>query len=92
MRLQQDILDSAECELKVKKQDNITHPKHYMMGGKETIEVIKDVTDKEFGSFCVGNVIKYISRYKYKNGIEDLKKAQQCIQFMIDDLEKENKK
>ena len=75
----------------IESQDNISHPSHYTMGTKETIEIIKDVTDKEFGSYCIGNVIKYISRYKYKNGVEDLKKAQQYIQFMIDDLEKEIK-
>ena len=33
--------------------------------------------------FCEGNVIKYISRYKRKNGIEDLKKARQYIDFLI---------
>jgi len=34
-------------------------------------------------NFCEGNVIKYISRYKRKNGIEDLKKAKQYIDFLI---------
>jgi len=89
-----EAIDEVSKEIEQRKakqlQDNIYHPSHYTMGSKETIEIIKDVTDKEFGSYCIGNVIKYISRYKYKNGIEDLKKAQQYIQFMIEDLEKEN--
>ncbi len=39
-------------------------------------------------SFCQGNVIKYICRYKNKNGIQDLQKAKQYIDFLI---EEENK-
>ena len=39
--------------------------------------------------FLEGNAIKYISRYKKKNGIEDLKKAKHCIEMLIDYLEKE---
>ena len=38
-------------------------------------------------NFCEGNVIKYITRYKEKGGIEDLKKAKQYIDFIIASLE-----
>lgn len=38
-------------------------------------------------NFCEGNVIKYITRYKEKNGIEDLKKAKQYIDFLINQYE-----
>ena len=86
-----ELITEINSQRAKKQSDKVTHPSHYMMGSKETIEIIKDITDKEFGSYCVGNVIKYLSRYKYKNGIEDLKKAQQYIQFMIDDLEKGEK-
>ena len=42
-------------------------------------------------NFCEGNVVKYITRYKDKNGIEDLKKAKQYIDFLIKEYEsKEN--
>lgn len=34
--------------------------------------------------FCVGNVIKYVCRYKSKNGIEDLKKAKHYLDILID--------
>jgi len=37
--------------------------------------------------FCVGSIIKYISRYKYKNGIEDVRKAAQNCQMLLDLLE-----
>jgi len=35
--------------------------------------------------FCEGNVIKYISRWKFKNGVEDLQKAKHYIEMLIDE-------
>lgn len=40
-------------------------------------------------SYCQGNVIKYVCRYADKNGVEDLKKAKQYIDFMIRQTEDE---
>jgi hypothetical protein len=40
-------------------------------------------------SFCEGNIIKYVTRYKDKNGVEDLMKAKQYIEFLIEELNKE---
>lgn len=34
--------------------------------------------------FCEGNVIKYVSRWRLKNGVEDLKKAEQYIKILIE--------
>lgn len=34
-------------------------------------------------NFCEGNVIKYVTRYKDKNGVEDLKKAMHYLEFLI---------
>ena len=59
--------------------DNIKEPPHYTAN---KIEPIDFIIQNEF-NFCEGNVIKYISRYKRKNGIEDLKKAKQYIDFLI---------
>ena len=56
--------------------NNVDHPSHYNHGGKETIEILKDfLTEDEFKGFLKGNVLKYMHRYKFKNGIEDLNKA-----------------
>lgn len=57
-------------------------PKHYQLPIEPKDFIIKN----ELG-FCEGNVIKYICRYKQKNGIEDLKKAKQYIDFLIDEIE-----
>lgn len=34
-------------------------------------------------NFCQGSIIKYVTRYKDKNGIEDLQKAKHFIDLLI---------
>lgn len=54
-----------------------TKPKHYNDYRLETIEAIYgQSTGFEFVGFLKGNIMKYLSRYPFKNGVEDLKKAQ----------------
>lgn len=57
--------------------DNVNHPSHYNRHGVETIDMIKTkLTKEEYIGFLKGNIIKYLDRYEFKNGEEDLKKAQ----------------
>lgn len=59
-----------------KKEEKVNHPSHYNQGKVETIDILKDfLTEEEFVGFLKGNVLKYLHRYKYKNGLEDLNKA-----------------
>ena len=47
--------------------DNVNSPKHYLKGKKETIDVIRDcMTTDEYHGYLKGNVLKYVSRYKFK--------------------------
>ena len=74
-------------------QDLVNHPQHYKTkSGLEAIDVIEAFTDGLQGYEAVetGNVLKYICRWKKKNGIEDLKKAQWYLNRLISKLEKEN--
>ena len=59
--------------------DKVSHPKHYNKG----IEAWDYIVSHDLG-FLEGNIIKYITRYKYKNGIEDLLKAKQYLDKLID--------
>jgi len=60
--------------------DNIKEPKHYTQYKIEPIDfIISNNLD-----FCTGNIIKYVLRYNLKNGVEDLKKAKQYIDFLIE--------
>ena len=40
--------------------------------------------------YLEGNIVKYVSRWKAKGGIEDLKKAQHYLQKLIEVTEKSN--
>lgn len=68
------------------KPDLVNHPPHYKSGGVETIDFIEA---KQLG-FCLGNVVKYISRagIKSHNPLEDLKKAQWYLNREVARLEK----
>ena len=65
--------------------DNVNHPAHYCSDGLETIDAIEAWTKDldGFEGYLAGNVIKYISRWRKKNGIEDLKKAQWYLNKLI---------
>ena len=58
----------------------IKTPPHYANNKIEPIDYIiaNSLT------YCEGNVVKYISRWRRKGGIEDLKKAIQYINFIIE--------
>lgn len=56
--------------------DNVNHPQHYNKFGMETIDIIENsMTKEQFKGYLKGNVIKYITRFEHKNGVEDLEKA-----------------
>ena len=67
-------------------KDMVNSPAHYTQGDIECIDaiaqVVKDLDGME--AMCTGNAIKYLWRWKHKNGVEDLKKAQWYLQRMID--------
>jgi hypothetical protein len=65
------------------KKETVNHPDHYNKG-IETIDYIES-WDMDFNQ---GNVIKYVSRYVMKGGLEDLKKAQWYLERLIQKEEK----
>ena len=71
----------------------VSHPKHYQSKtGLEVIDVIEAFTFDLNGIEAIdtGNIIKYICRWKKKNGLEDLKKAEWYLNHLINHIEKEN--
>ena len=70
------------------KDDKVNHPSHYTFGEIEVIDYIRDkMTPDEFQGYCMGNILKYISRHKHKNGVEDLKKARVYLGWLIESEE-----
>ena len=72
-------------------QDNVNSPSHYGQGEIEAIDYIKDtLTEEEWIGYLRGNIAKYMHRFRYKNGLEDLKKAQWYLNRLIVTQEKED--
>ncbi len=67
------------------KHNSINNPKHYTQWGIEPIDFIE--SNKLW--FHEANIIKYITRYKYKNGLEDLKKAEVYLRRLINIQERQ---
>lgn len=67
--------------------DPVEHPSHYTTGDIECIEAIKASLDTaEFLGYCQGNAIKYLWRWRYKGGSEDLRKARWYVERMLSTL------
>lgn len=61
-------------------------PKDKQVGGNHyqslAIQPIDYILENKL-SYCEGNVIKYVTRHKNKNGAEDIRKAIQYLQFIL---------
>lgn len=71
--------------------EKINHPSHYQTkNGLEAIDVMEAFTEDLKGAEAINtsNVLKYICRWKNKNGVEDLKKAQWYLNRLIGIVEK----
>lgn len=68
MKLRESVLD---------KQEGGNHYKHLVI---QPVEYIV----KNKIPFCEGNIIKYVTRHKDKNGIEDLRKAKHMLELIAE--------
>ncbi len=68
-------------------KDNVNRPDHYTAGGIECIQAIKaSMSPEEYQGYLKGNALKYLWRFRHKNGVEDLKKAQVYLNWLIAEL------
>ena len=74
-------------------KDKVYKPQHYQGKGVECIDAIKSAlksTPHGFESYCRVNVMKYIFRYRQKNGEEDLLKARVYLDWLIIEVIEQN--
>lgn len=64
--------------------DDALNPSYYKVNGIETITIVENMP------FLQGNVIKYVIRYKNKDGVQDLKKARWYLDRLIKNEEKDS--
>jgi len=63
-----------------KARDKMIGGEHYRQGGIQPIEYIH----ANNLSFCEGNVVKYITRWRHKDGLRDLEKAKHYIELLME--------
>ena len=75
------------------KPDMVDHPPHYNAAGIECIDAMQamaeDAPVSAHEAYCWQNSFKYLWRWPYKNGLEDLKKARWYLDRLINEVEKE---
>ena len=71
--------------------DMVNSPPHYNASGIECIDAIRAMLGDGYKYYLQGNVMKYIWRHEYKNGVEDLHKAQWYLTELIDEIEPNDK-
>lgn len=67
--------------------DMVNNPPHYNQSGIECIDAIAAATGEGYEYYLQGNILKYLWRYRYKNGVEDLKKARFYLERLIEETE-----
>ena len=87
MRLKEEEMKKKQAN---QQSDNIelsklvNHPDHYTNSSIETIDMIESITAEGFHYYLEGNILKYLARYRHKNGIQDLEKAQWYLNKLIE--------
>lgn len=74
------------------KDEMVTRPPHYQSkSGLEVIDVIEAFTTNLNGieATDTGNIIKYMCRWKSKNGLQDLRKAAWYLEHLISKVEEQ---
>lgn len=84
-----DIADAMKYSVgKIEKipYDDINHPKRYIKGGMECIDAIEAAISNLPGKegFLVGQIIKYVWRYREKDSLSSLEKAEWYLKRLIE--------
>ena len=90
---QYDLITCKNDEVELEKEnETVSHPAHYCQGGVECIDALEAATTGLRGieAVCTANAIKYLWRWKHKNGVTDLHKAQWYIDRLIKQQEQSN--
>lgn len=76
--------------------DPVNKPSHYNQSGIECIDAMKAMTwgtnVEPHAAYCWQNSFKYLWRWPYKNGLEDLRKAKWYLDRLISELEQYEEK
>lgn len=92
------IIDNTNSKEIIKEESNSEdtqkkYPSHYYIDGRNTLEIIKDIVNKNAKTVQEGidlfNVLKYLIRYRNKNKVDDLQKAKNYLEWLIKEVEEQ---
>ncbi len=63
--------------------DPVNAPSHYPVAEIEAIDYISGQLGSGVKNYLEGNILKYMHRWRYKNGVEDLRKAKWYLDKLI---------
>lgn len=89
-RAELDNLHNAKIDVaELSANDSVNHPPHYTQGGIECIDAIEAAVTglHGFEAVCTANALKYLWRWKHKNGVDDLRKAQWYLSKLVASVE-----
>ncbi len=66
------------------KEDNVNSPQHYTVGPIEVIDIIRQQQGSAVEFHYEAALLKYVLRWRYKNGVEDLEKARVYLDWLIE--------
>lgn len=80
--------EDFECLLpanhrQVMQDDAVNKPLHYRVGEVEAIDYIAQQLGSGVKDYLLGNIHKYLHRHRFKNGLEDLRKARWYLDKLI---------
>ena len=67
----------------VAEPDPVNSPAHYRVAEIEAIDYISGQLGSGVKNYLEGNILKYMHRWRYKNGVEDLRKAKWYLDKLI---------
>jgi hypothetical protein len=67
----------------VTEPDPVNSPAHYRVAEIEAIDYISGQLGSGVKNYLEGNILKYMHRWRYKNGVEDLRKAKWYLDKLI---------
>lgn len=89
---QEDINKAVEDMDIYEYMNYLMHQEYYEKNGIQPIDIMKaNFTPEEYTGFLKGNILKYLLRYKRKNGVEDLAKAQVYLGWLLEHYKGESK-
>jgi len=76
-------------EVKKLEEDNVNRPQHYTVGPVEVIDIIRQQQGSAIEFHYEAALLKYVLRWRYKNGVEDLEKARVYLDWLIEQKKSE---